>query len=131
LGPQTADSPRFNRYNPAGDRGPSGYNQPLNNTTSAIVDLPFGHGQRFGASASGWQQQLIGGWQLTGINVVTSGVPVNLTYTPSSSQVVSTTSASYSIRPNLTRSTQAVYGRNLVKTDSSLNGFFIPGSGTT
>ena len=128
---QNGDSALVNRYNPAGDRGPSGYNQPLNNTTSAIVDLPFGHGQRFGASASGWQQQLIGGWQLTGINVVTSGVPVNLTYTPSSSQVVSTTSASYSIRPNLTGSPSAVYGHKLVKTDSALNGYLIAGSGST
>jgi hypothetical protein len=115
----------------SGDRGPSGYNQPLNDTTSFIVDLPYGHGQRFGSSAPAWQQQLLGGCQLTGINVVTSGVPINLTYTASSNQVVSTTSAAYSLRPNLTSSVGAVYGHNQVKTDSSLNGYFIPGSGTT
>jgi hypothetical protein len=128
---QNGDSALINKYNPAGDRGPSGYNQPLNNTTSFIVDLPYGHGHRFGSSASGWEQQLLGGWQLTGINVVTSGVPINLTYTPSSNQVVSTTSASYAVRPNLTGSASAVYGHNLVKTDSSLNGYFVAGSGTT
>ncbi len=128
---QNGDSALVNKYNPAGDRGPSGYNQPLNDTTSFIVDLPYGHEHRFGSSASGWQQQLLGGWQLTGINVVTSGVPINLSYTPSSNQVVSTTSASYSVRPNLTNSAKAVYGHNLVKTASSLNGYFIAGSGTT
>jgi Carboxypeptidase regulatory-like domain/TonB-dependent Receptor Plug Domain/TonB dependent receptor len=128
---QNGDSALINKYNPGGDRGPSGYNQPLNDTTSFIVDLPYGHGHRFGSSASAWQQQLLGGWQLTGINVVTSGVPINLAYTPSSNQVVSTTSASYSIRPNLTNSVSAVYGHKLVKTDSSLNGYFVPGSGTT
>jgi len=128
---QNGDSAVINKVNPAGDRGPSGYNQPLNNTTSAIVDLPFGRGHRFGSSAPSWQQQLLGGWQLTGINVVTSGVPINLTYTPSSNQVVSTTSAAYAIRPNLTSSTSAVYGHTLVKTNSSLNGYFIAGSGTT
>jgi len=128
---QNGDSALINKANPAGDRGPSGYNQPLNNTTSVIVDLPFGKGRRFGSSAPGWQQQLIGGWQLTGINVVTSGVPINLTYTPSSNQVVSTTSAAYAIRPNLTSSPSAVYGHKLVKTASSLNGYLIAGSGTT
>ncbi|QEE31500.1 hypothetical protein FTW19_21865 [Terriglobus albidus] len=128
---QNGDSALINKANPAGDRGPSGYNQPLNNTTSAIVDLPFGKGRRFGSSAPGWQQQILGGWQLTGINVVTSGVPINLTYSPSSNQVVSTTSATYAIRPNLTGSPSAVYGKTLVKTASALNGYLIAGSGTT
>ncbi len=85
---QNGDSQLINIANPNGDRGPSGYNQPLNDTTSAILTLPFGRGQRFGSSAPAWQQQLLGGWQLTGINVVTSGVPINLTYTASSNQVV-------------------------------------------
>jgi len=128
---QNGDSAVINKFNPAGDRGPSGYNQPLNNTTSAIFDLPFGKGHRFLSSAPGWEQQIIGGWQLTGINVVTSGVPINLTYTPSSNQVVSTTSAAYAIRPNLTGAASGVYGKNFVKTASSLNGYLIAGSGTT
>lgn len=128
---QNGDSAVVNKYNSRGDRGPSGYNQPLNNTTSFIADLPFGHGHRFGASAPGWQQAMLGGWQLTGINVVTSGVPINLSYTPSSNQVVSTASAAYAIRPNLTGSPSAVYGHHLIKTDSSLNGYFVAGSGTT
>ncbi len=128
---QNGDSAVVNRYNPGGDRGPSGYNQPLNDTTSFIADLPFGRGRRFGDAAPGWQQQVLGGWTLTGINVETSGVPINLNYTASSSQVVSTTSAVYAIRPNLTGSPAAVYGHRLVKTASALNGYFVAGSGTT
>jgi hypothetical protein len=60
---------------------------------------------------------------LTGINIVTSGVPINLTYTANSNQVVSTTSAAYSLRPNLLSTPQAVYGHSLTKTNSAVNGF--------
>ncbi len=125
------DGALINAANPLGDRGPSGYNQPLNNTTSVIYDLPFGRGRRFGSNAPGWQQQLLGGWQLTGINVVTSGVPINLTYTASSSQVVSTTSVAYQLRPNLTGNPKQVYGQTLVKTASSLGGYLVAGSAVT
>lgn len=128
---QNGDRPLTNIANIAGDRGPSGYNQPLSNTTSAIIDLPFGRNQRFGASAPAWVQQFIGGWRLTGINVVTSGVPINITYTASTNQVVSTTSSNYALRPNFTGSPSAVYGHNLVKTNTSLSGYFNAGSGTT
>jgi len=119
------DSAVVNIHNVKGDRGPSGYNQPLNNTTSAIADIPFGHGKRYGSSIPGWEQQVLGGWQLTAINVVTSGVPINLTYTASTNQVVSTTSSVYALRPNLTSTTGAVYGHSLTKTNSTLNGYFV------
>jgi hypothetical protein len=120
------DGAVVNIANIAGDRGPSGYNQPLNNTTSIILDLPFGHGRRWGNTAPGWQQQLIGGWQLTGINIVTSGVPVNLTYTANTNQVASTTSSVYALRPNLVTNAQAVYGSTLIKSSSALSGFLNP-----
>ncbi len=117
------DSAVVNIANIRGDRGPSGYNQPLNDTTSFIVDLPFGAGHRWGSAAPKWEQQILGGWQLTGINSVTSGVPLNLTYTANSNQVVSTTSSVYSLRPNLVSTTHAVYGQTLTKTNSAVNGY--------
>ena len=120
---QNGDGAVVNIYNPAGDRGPSGYNQPINDTTSVIADLPFGRGKRFAAGIPGWQQQIIGGWQLTGINIVTSGVPIDLTYSASTNQIVSTTSSAYSLRPNLTSTPGAVYGKTLTKTNSALNGY--------
>jgi hypothetical protein len=103
----------------AGDRGPSGYNQPLNDTTSFIVDLPFGTGRKWGSAAPRWQQEIFGGWQLAGINVVTSGVPLNLTYTPNANQVVSTTSSVYALRPNLVSTPSAVYGTTVIGVSSA------------
>jgi len=117
------DGAIVNIANIAGDRGPSGYNQPLNDTTSFIANLPFGTGRRWGTAAPKWEQQILGGWQLTGINSVTSGVPINLTYTANSNQVVSTASSAYSLRPNLVSTPNAVYGHSLTKTNSAVNGY--------
>jgi hypothetical protein len=92
----------------------------LNNITSAVVDLPFSNGYRFGSSASLCQQELLGGWQLTGINFVTSGVPINLTYTASSNQVVSTQFPHIRCAESYCSPT-VVYGHTLTKTNSALN----------
>ena len=118
------DGALVNFYNPAGDRGPSSYNQPLNNTLSIIADLPFGKGKMFGQNAPAWQQAILGGWQVTAINMVTSGLPINLTYTPSAQYVVSSTSEVYSVRPNLVSTAKAVYApkSNYVKTNGALSG---------
>jgi hypothetical protein len=85
-------------YNPAADRGPSGYDQPLNETLSVIGDLPFGRDRMFGQNAPSWQEATLGGRQLSAINVVTSGVPINLTYTPQGQSVVSSTSSALILR---------------------------------
>ena len=78
----------------------------------------------FGDSAPAWQQAILGGWVVTGINSVTSGLPINLTYTPSAQYVVSSTSEVYSVRPNLVSTAKAVYApkSNYVKTKSALSG---------
>lgn len=118
------DSALVNFYNPAGDRGVSSYNQPLNDTLSIIADLPFGKDRLWGQNAPAWQQRILGGWQVTGINIVSSGVPINLGYTPSSAYVVSSTSAAYTVRPNLVSTPQAVYAprSSWLKTKSALSG---------
>jgi hypothetical protein len=120
----TGDSVVVNTYNIAGDRGPSEYNQPLNDTLSVIADLPFGRGRWFGGSAPGWEQQVLGGWTLTGVNIVTSGVPINISYTANTNQVVSTASAAYALRPNLVSNERGVYGGKLTKSASALGGYF-------
>jgi hypothetical protein len=118
------DSAVINFYNPAGDRGPSGYDQPLNDTLSVIADLPFGKGRMFGKNAPAWQQATLGGWQLSAINVVASGLPINLTYAPQGQYVVSSTSAAYSARPNLVGTPKSVYApkSSWVKTNSAVSG---------
>lgn len=86
---QGGDNSRVNMADLDGEFGLSGYNQPLNNTTTIVWELPFGRGRRWGTSMSPVLDALAGGWRLTAINTMTSGRPVNLTYSPSSTQSVS------------------------------------------
>jgi hypothetical protein len=46
-----------------------------------IYELPFGRGQRFGSGASGWVNQIIGGWEVSGIFTARSGLPFGTTTT--------------------------------------------------
>ena len=80
-----------------GERGNSAYNQPVNNVLSIVYDLPYGKGRMFGGNAPLVLQQALGGWQLTVINNNSSGAPLNITYSPNSSQSVSTI---LTLRPN-------------------------------
>ena len=84
------DSGRINLQDPQGNKGPSGYNQPLNEVLTVVYDLPFGKGRTFGTDAPSWMQQILGGWQITAINNASSGMPVNITYSPTSAQSAST-----------------------------------------
>ena len=84
------DSGRINLANPLGDRGTSGYNQPLNETLSLVYDLPYGRGRSFGSSAPAVLQDVLGGWQITAINNWDSGQPFNVIYSPTGAQQVST-----------------------------------------
>lgn len=119
---QNGDSQNVNIRNIRGDRGPSGYNQPLNDTFSALWDLPFGTGRHFGNDAPRALRETLGGWQLSAISTATSGLPINLTYSPTSNQTVSSTSAVYSYRPKLVGSLQSVYNSHsaYVKTNTAL-----------
>jgi hypothetical protein len=88
-----------NSANLAGEFGRSGYDQPFNNTTSFVWELPFGNGRRFASQMNPVMEGIFGGWRVVGINTMTSGVPVNLSYSPSATFSVS---ASPTYRPNLT-----------------------------
>lgn len=77
------DNSRVNFANPHNDYGPSSYDQPINNTTSLVWELPYGKGKRWGQNANGFMQQVLGGWELTMINTMTSGLPFNITYSGS------------------------------------------------
>jgi hypothetical protein len=92
------DQTRVNYANIANDKGISNYNQPLNNTLSLIWDLPFGKGRQFGANSGKLLQGALGGWQMTAIDTATSGLPINLMYSPSSQFQVSTAP---NYRPNV------------------------------
>ncbi len=92
------DNSRVNFRNLKDEKGLSSYNQPLNNTTSVVYDLPFGKGRKFVSSGPAFLDYAIGGWRMTLINTLASGLPVNLTYGPQSSFSVS---GAPNYRPNL------------------------------
>ena len=114
------DNSRVNLANLRGDYGPSGYDQPLNNTTSLLYDLPYGKGRRFGGAAPYLVQQALGGWQLTIINTATSGPTLNLNYTINPGFTVSDL---LTYRPNVTGKVLASSSA-YTKTSTALNGYF-------
>ncbi|MGE3492355.1 MAG: carboxypeptidase regulatory-like domain-containing protein [Vicinamibacterales bacterium] len=93
------DNSRVNMADLESNFGTSGYNQPLNNTTTMVWELPFGRDRRFGNAMNPFAEAVLGGWRVTAINTMTSGVPVNLTYSPSSTFSVS---GAPTYRPNIT-----------------------------
>lgn len=76
-------------YNLEADFGLGAYHQPYNNTTSLIVDLPFGNGRRYLSNASPVLDAIVGGWQVAAINSYYAGQTVTLTYTPGTAFQVS------------------------------------------
>ncbi len=62
-------------------------------------ELPFGKERRFAQNLNPVMEGILGGWRLVGINTMTSGVPINLSYSPTTPFVVSTNPT---YRPNLT-----------------------------
>jgi hypothetical protein len=67
-------------YLNAGDTDPtkmiSDLDVPHRLSLSAIVELPFGKGRRFGSDASGFVNGLIGGWQIDAVYTYQSGFPI-------------------------------------------------------
>jgi hypothetical protein len=62
----------------AAEKGLSNYDQKLTNVTSAVYQVPFGKGQKFGSGMPGAVDAVLGGWQITAINTALSAPPVNL-----------------------------------------------------
>ncbi len=65
------------------------YHQPYNNTTSFVLDLPFGTGRRYASNASRGLDLVIGGWQIAGVNSVYAGDTVTFIYAPAAAFQVS------------------------------------------
>ncbi len=96
---QNGDSSSVNYLDLESEFGRSGYDQPINNTTSFVWELPFGKERRFAQDLNPVMEGILGGWRLVGINTMTSGVPINLSYTPAAAFNVS---PNPTYRPNLT-----------------------------
>ena len=87
------------------DKALSGYNVPLQNTTSAVWNLPIGRGQKWGQALPGFADAILGGWQINGINTMRSGRAVNIRYNTSGPTPVTAGLATFlggvNLRPNL------------------------------
>jgi hypothetical protein len=92
------DNSRVNMRDLDSEWGVSGYNQPFNNTTTVVWELPFGRDRRWATSLNPVVEGFVGGWRVTAINSMTSGLPVNLSYSPGSQFQVSGVPT---YRPNL------------------------------
>ncbi|HEX4757213.1 MAG TPA: carboxypeptidase regulatory-like domain-containing protein [Terracidiphilus sp.] len=121
------DNSRVNLANLRGERGQSAYNQPLNDTLTAIWDLPYGRGRHWGGSANLAMQTIAGGWQFTVINSATSGQPVNLIYSEPSQFDVSDL---LNYRPNVSGNPKSPRG-SWVKGATSLTGYLSAATVTT
>jgi hypothetical protein len=119
----SGDNSRINIRDMENDRGVSNYDQPFNNTTSIVYDLPFGKERRFASGATGIADAIIGGWRMTLINTVASGLPVNLTYSPAAAFVVG---SSLTYRPNLIEGQPVVNPGNDPNNYLNINAVTIP-----
>jgi hypothetical protein len=68
----------FNTWNPNQLYAASDFDLRHQINTNYIWDLPFGRGKRFGSSVGRLADELIGGWQTTGIVRWTSGFPFSV-----------------------------------------------------
>jgi hypothetical protein len=91
------DNSRANIRDLRSEKGLSSYDQPFNETLSGVYALPFGRGKHWGANWNRIADGVLGGWQLTLINTITSGLPMNITYSPTGQFTVSSLP---SMRPN-------------------------------
>ena len=65
----------FNSWSPAARKSVSDFDLTHQVNINAIWELPVGRGRHFMKDSPGWVDGFIGGWQLSGIYRVTSGLP--------------------------------------------------------
>ncbi|HKO13331.1 MAG TPA: carboxypeptidase-like regulatory domain-containing protein [Acidobacteriaceae bacterium] len=68
----------INTWRPYLNRGVSDFDTKHLLTVDAVYQLPFGRGRHYFSNANHFADALIGGWQLSGINRTTSGLPFSL-----------------------------------------------------
>ena len=78
-GVNTASAYWANYYCPSCDYGPSGFDQRQSLNGTAVWQLPFGKGRKFGNSWNRALDEGLGGWQLSGDTLLHTGFPTNMT----------------------------------------------------
>ena len=119
-----------NLYNIGADRGRSAYDEPFNNTTSFVWELPFGRGRKWAGNLNGGLEALLGGWSLSGVNTMRSGQTINLRYAPSALGSVTANLPSFlggvALRPNITGDVLAPGSERTIDNYFNKNNISIP-----
>ena len=68
----------INAFSPSQMYGVSDFDMTHQFNANWVAQLPFGHGKRFAADSPGWVDAVVGGWQLSGIYRLTSGLPFSV-----------------------------------------------------
>ena len=68
-----------NSYDVRASRAIASFDIPHRLVLSALYELPFGHGRRFGSTARPLVNAVAGGWQINAIIMMQSGTPLTLT----------------------------------------------------
>jgi len=66
-------------FNTASGRASSAFDARHNITANGLYELPFGKGKHWGNNAPAWANQIIGGWQISGLMRYRSGNPLTVT----------------------------------------------------
>jgi len=69
----------LNAYNFNQDRGLAQFDVAHTLTLSWLYELPFGRGKALGAGMSPVLDKVLGGWEINGITLVRTGLPINIT----------------------------------------------------
>ncbi|MBO0861992.1 MAG: TonB-dependent receptor [Chloracidobacterium sp.] len=83
------------------ERGDADFDVRHNFTASSVWNVPVGTGHHMLGASSPILNALLGGWQMSGIVMARTGLPMNITYSRSSSPSVSPYGISSGLRPNL------------------------------
>lgn len=73
-----------NGYDLMGDYGPSSGDARHILSATAVYQIPFGHGKKYGANVPRWEDEVAGGWELSGDAMLNSGFPITISSNPSS-----------------------------------------------
>jgi len=106
------------------ERGPAEFDVRHRLVFSYVYELPWGHGRRWGQSWTGITDALFGNWQVSGIHVLQSGLP--LTATLSGTTVLNLGSDRVS-RPNLVGDPELPESQRTVERWFKTDAFTIPG----
>src|SRR5262249_20953632 len=65
-------------FSPKASRASSDFDIRHNVTANSVIELPFGASKPLLANIPGWANQIIGGWQVSGVGKYRSGLPLNI-----------------------------------------------------